>query len=42
MECRPFRTVSENNTYNIYPKLLPHMSSYLRAIEKAYLDIKAK
>ena len=37
-----FRTVSDNSTYNIYSKLLPHMSAYLRAIEKAYSDIKAK
>ena len=27
-----FRTVSENSTH-IYPKLLPRMSSFLRAIE---------
>ena len=37
-----FRTVSKNSTYNIYPELLPHMSSYLRTIEKAYPNIKAK
>ena len=29
-----FELFLENSIFNIYPKLLPHMSSYLKAIEK--------
>ena len=35
MVCRySFELFLENSIFNIYPKLLPHMSSYLKAIEK--------